>query len=143
MLISTRRCHVCHSFSVKWIKGRERRGGRGAGPGSGNGWSEGAGGVRSWSSGPSSSTGELPHGRAVAGRGVPGGVSSLKSPAGQGYTAEEGLSVSFKALIPPPLPAMVVLSVPPVPVHVGTHRREGGTWLNIALGILHRGKALW
>lgn len=74
-----------------------------------------------------------------------GRVSSLKSPADQGYAADDRPAASFEAVIPPPLP-VVVLSVPPMPpvsVDVGTHRREGGTWLDSALGTLHWRKALW
>lgn len=69
----------------------------------------------------------------LSGEGCSGGVSSLKSPADQGYPANERPAVSFEAFIPSPLP-VAVLSVPPVPVDVGTHRREGGTRLTIAFG---------
>jgi len=77
-----------------------------------------------------------------SGKGCSGGVSSLGSPGDQRYAPDKRPVVSFEAFIPPPLP-VAVLSVPPVPVDVGMHGREGGTRLNIALGILHRRKALW
>lgn len=113
---------------------RERKeGDRGVVPGRGNGPAGGAGGVRSWSSGPCSRLGELR---------LWGRVSLLKSPADQGYAANKDRLCPSRLFSFRRYRWLSVLSVPPVPMGVGTHGREGGTQFNIALGILHRRRAL-